>query len=221
MDDHDPQVGSPDPSFLSDLAAIADETEYRLPAAKGRKQIGVELEFVKNLEPEDLPRLLAESAPTTQQLVEIRAPHHRMAQLIAQGTENWEVALLTGYSPTYISRIKNEDPAFKELVESYIGMEEEKFADVLDRMRTLGLSAAEELQQRLTDNPADWTKRELMELEKLNLVEPAMRVADRMVDRRSGPSGAPGGGFNIAVNFVQAAPKEVQTIEIEAEKKDD
>lgn len=213
----DSTTDSPDPSFFSDLATLVEGTEYRLPAPRGRKQQEIELEFVKNLEPGDLA-LLSESAHTTQLLAEIRAPHHRMAQLIAQGTENWEVALLTGYSPAYISRIKNEDQAFKELVESYIGMEEEKFADVLDRMRTLGLTAAEELQQRLTDNPADWTKRELMELEKLNLVEPAMRVADRMVDRRGGGS-APGGGFNIAVNFVQAVPRELQTIDIKAEEK--
>lgn len=170
-------------------------------ARGGRKACRpLSIEVVRELTEEDLPGLLSPPQVSTPaiSLVKLHHSHHQLAQLIARGVEGAEVSLITGYSITYISRLKNEDPAFGELVAHYASEREAVFVDVLERMRSLGLSTLDELQERLAEAPELWSRRELMELAELVLLKPGQgRVGQ-------GASGAPLASVSVNVKFVTA-----------------
>lgn len=165
---------------------------------KRPKPLDVTIE--RELTPEDLltfnsasPAVIGARSAITR----IRHAHHQLARLIAQGTQQSEISLITGYSPAYISLIKN-DPAVKELIEYYSAQRDAIFVDVVERMRSLGLSTLDELQRRLEEETTTFTPRELMELAKLTIIEPQQRGQGIA----PGASGAPSASVNIT--FVQA-----------------
>lgn len=137
----------------------------------------------------------------TNVIQKLRSAHLQLAQLIARGLELTEISLITGYNIAYISRLLNEDPTFNELVRNYEGIEEETFIDIRRRMNTLGLTAVELLQERLTERPDDFSSRELLEIEKTNLVDTVQKASGGTYP---GTSGTAGNGVNIQVNFVQS-----------------
>jgi hypothetical protein len=98
---------------------------------------------------------------------QLRHQHHLLARLLAEGKQVTEAAEITGYSVTYISRLKTQDAGFKDLVIYYKEQVQEIFVSVHERLKGLGLNTIEELQERLSLAPDDWTKRELMELAQL------------------------------------------------------
>lgn len=180
------------------------------PRGRGRKS-ELRLELVRALGAEDLPALVAPPAHgmTASPLQSLRHSHHQAAQLIAKGTEVGEVALLTGYSPSTLYRLKG-DPAFAELIEHYASERQRVLVDVLERMKALGLSTLDELQERLESDPAGWTKGELMQLTELLLVKGGRGVGAATY---GGGAGAP---TAISINFVQADPG--PTLVIDGEK---
>jgi hypothetical protein len=128
---------------------------------------------------------------------QLRASHHQLAELLSQGRPDTEVALITGYSLSRISILKR-DPTFQELLANYATMRQKVFVDTLERMRILGLSSLDELQERLETAPERWSNRELMEMAELMLVKPTNK----------GPMG-PGGpsvnaGVQVNVQFVES-----------------
>jgi len=133
---------------------------------------------------------------------ELRHAHHQVARLLAKGEHEAQVSFLTGYNNAYISQLK-ADPAFRELMAYYALQVEQTHVDVLERMKTLGIQTLDELQQRLSDEPEGWSRRELMELADLTLVKPLQRGGNAF-----GGGGASGGGVNISVKFVSAQPQE-------------
>lgn len=153
---------------------------------------------------EDLPALtnpppVGSVAPTVQAL---RASHHQLAQLLARGASPTEAALITGYSISRIS-ILQSDPTFAELLASYNTQRELVFADTLDRMRVLGLSTLDELQERLESDPARWTNRELMEMADLMLVKPRQLAAGANAGGLGGSNPSPT-GVVVNVKFVSS-----------------
>jgi hypothetical protein len=152
------------------------------------------LAVVRELTSADLPDLREPAVnPPTSGIQQIRAQHHNIARLVVQGHPDVEVSLLTGYTPEYVRKLKG-DPSFAELVAYYQAQKEIKFADMLERMRELGLSAMEEIQARLANEPEEWSNRELMEL------------LDRM-GPRSGPmpfgQSPAAGNVSVTVQFVK------------------
>lgn len=133
-----------------------------------------------------------------QGLTAIRETHHALARALARGLKDVEASALTGYTPSTISRYR-KDPAFQELLATYVGEANVAFAEVVDRMRMLGLSTIDELQERLETDPRGWTKRELMDMAKMCLVDSG-KAQGQMP---SGGFGAPTATVNI--KFVQAA----------------
>jgi hypothetical protein len=121
---------------------------------------------------EDLPATLEDflevSEPPQPQSVSrrLRTPHHHLAQLIAEGKTTSEVALITGYSVSYISTTKHNDPAFKKLIQHYQNQREAIFIDAQKRVADLGILAAEVLQERLTEGSENFSNRELTEIVK-------------------------------------------------------
>lgn len=186
----------PDPTSTYELL-----DEIDLGSAKGGKRLrrGGELEMtiLRSLTPADLP-MLQEATPVDSQpigLVKIRQTHHHLAQLLAKGdVTNNEASLITGYSPSRIS-ILQQDPLFKELLESYSSNRAAIFVDVMERMKVLGLSTLDELQSRLEEGPENFSRRELMEMAKLMLLDSKPRA-----------EGAPA-GQSIALNVKFITPQ--------------
>src|SRR5215467_9971502 len=181
----------------------------RLPSGRGgRAARRVNWEVVRTLRvPDDLP-LLSERHPkraSQQTLKHIRNSHHQLARLMATGVDQEEISLITGYSPAYISRIKN-DPTFEALVDYYDKQRDEIFVDVVERMKTLGLSTLDELQRRLDDEPDEWYRRELMEMAELMLVKPAAARTPLHTTATIAP-------VSVNVKFVTAQPREPLAIE--------
>jgi hypothetical protein len=100
---------------------------------------------------------------------QLRHQHHLLARLLAEGKQLTEAAEITGYSVTYISRLKTQDSSFKDLIQYYKEQVQEIFISVHERLKGLGLNTIEELQERLALEPEGWSKRELMELAALCL----------------------------------------------------
>lgn len=163
------------------------------------KPSGVTIDIERPLTQEDIEVIENRTLPldSQQSIRRIGHQHHRLAQLIVKGEPLTAIASITGYSPQYI-KIIQKDPTFAELIEHYKANREAAFVDLMERMKVLGIMALEELQQRLSDDPEGWTKRELMDLQQ------AMAKAQ--------PSGAGGPSLvpPIQVTFVQAgAPQSI------------
>jgi hypothetical protein len=125
----------------------------------GRRPSTTTCQVVRPLTAEDLPRLNSREltpAANLPTLLTLRTAHHQLAQLLAQGRDQETVALITGYNTAYISRLKG-DPQFRNLLDYYAAEREQIFVDVMERMKGLGLSTLEELQQRLEDDPSSPT----------------------------------------------------------------
>ncbi len=142
--------------------------EFSAPTARGGRKPTSPLfiDVIRPLVEDDIPLLVsppkAEEGAVT--LVKLRQSHHRLAQLLVSGENTQaEVALLTGYSESYISNIQN-DPSFAGLMAHYASARELRFIDVIERMKSLGIDAMEELQERLAAAPEKFTKKELQEI---------------------------------------------------------
>lgn len=101
-------------------------------------------------------------------LVKIRSRHHLIAQLLATGMKAAEVSRRTGYSPSRISILQN-DPTFKELLEAYKGHHENVAFDVRERLRQLSLDTIDVLQQRIDEDPDQFSSEELFQMAELSL----------------------------------------------------
>jgi hypothetical protein len=141
--------------------------DFKPPPARGRKKMVLNATKTRDLTEADVGALWdvpeggleSESNP----VLKIRNTHHALARLLAEGRKQVEVSAITGYSPSYISTIQH-DPAFKNLVSYYQGQVEEQFTSVHERLAALSMLSAEELQARLTENPEEFTIRELNDL---------------------------------------------------------
>lgn len=177
-------------------APRADLPAYMLPGP-GRFR-ALEVTFIRELTDEDIldvmdgPALLGSTSLTS-----IRHAHHRIAQLLVEGKPPGMVSLITGYSPGHVSRLQ-QDPVFNELLAYYAGQVEQVHVDTLERMKVLNLTVMEELSERLESDPASWTKRELMDLQKLTTP---------LAVPQAGGSAVSGTGPQIALNVQFVTPE--------------
>lgn len=183
--------------------------DYAIASARGNRKAlsSLSIEFVRELTEEDLPELRNPSKLATAAspvVKELKSSHHRLAQLLAQGHHHAEVSLLTGYSEGYISRML-DDSAFKSLMKHYAVVDEIKHTDVVERMRSLGIDAMEELQKRLAEHPEEFSIRETQELMELTLLKP-MAIA---AERAKGGGGGSGASPVINISFRAAGVAQV------------
>lgn len=176
--------------------SLDDLTNLAIGNARRPAGPQVYMEFARNLDASDLDLILnpPPKGITTSPLARLRNTHHMLARLLSEGRSNSEASLVTGYSPSRISILRN-DPAFASLMEYYSTQVEAKYLDVHERLAALGLSSIDELQERLENDPNSYTNKELMALAEFAL--------DRSVtkdSRKAGPGGAPA----IAITFVGA-----------------
>lgn len=135
----------------------------RAPAANGS--------LVRDLTEADLHALHTAKLNVPPKLISrIRNTHHALARLVAAGVRNEEISRITGFSPSWISTLSNQDPAFKNLVEYYREQVASEFSEVHislhERLTSVAMLAAEELQERLTNEPESLSPGELNDLVK-------------------------------------------------------
>lgn len=185
------------------------------PARGRRPREDLEFIIVRGLTEDDMAELATPSplGSSPIPIQALRASHHQLAQLIAQGRPDTEVSLITGYSQSRISILK-KDPSFAELLAGYKGVRERVFVDTLERMKILGLSTLDELQERLETDPERWTNRELLEMADLLLVKP--RAAEAAI-RGQSTGGAMPPGVTVNVQFVKSDTPPL-TIDLKPEK---
>lgn len=204
MDDSPNQTFSP--ALASDLVETLDRGAIA-PAAS-RRFVELELEVVRELTPEDLLEALESgvdvSGPTS--IGAIRHAHHRIAMLIIEGKRPAAISAITGYNPGYISRLQG-DPMFRELLAYYASQGEAHHLNVMERVTTLSVTAMEELQSRLEAEPDKFTKKELMEVAKLGVVD-APAAAARGIAQ--GPAAAP---TTVNIQFVSTPAPQIGEVE--------
>lgn len=188
---------SPDETLDSAERQLLDELELTLAHPGHGRNAHVVWEVVRSLGEGDRELLIHPPAlpalPGRQ--IQMRFAHHQLAQELAKGTTPSEAALVTGFSTSYISVLK-ASPAFQELLATYGAEREAVFVDAVQRMKSLGLVALEELQQRLAESPEQFSKKELQDMVELLLVKPNAGPG------KAGGTPAPG-GVAVNISFVQ------------------
>lgn len=164
--------------------------------------------YIRDLTAEDIQSLAKRAAYGSQpgQLIQkLRAPHHTLARLVAEGKSHPECSAITGYGVEYVVMLER-DPAFKELVAYYKEQVSAAYINVHERLATLGATAMEILQERLTDDE---------QVKKMS-VGALRELMNDALDRSVAPSKVGQGGFApgsgqdlpraININFVSAVP---------------
>lgn len=93
---------------------------------------------------------------------QIRARHHRIAQLLASGLKPVTVARLVGFSPGFVANLQTS-PAFQELLAHYAAEVHDQFTDFVQSASEFSQEVLDELRDRLQDNPKQFTVNQLLE----------------------------------------------------------
>lgn len=162
--------------------------------------------FIRDLTAEDIQSLSKRAAYGSQQgslIQKLRAPHHTLARLVAEGKKHPECSVVTGYTVEYIVMLER-DPAFQELVAYYKEQVSAVYLNVHERLANLGAMAMEIIQERMSDP----------EKVKTMTTGQLREIMNDALDRSSAPSkvmqGAGGNGQQqgpraININFVSAS----------------
>jgi len=203
VDEAYPSPGLPE---LSDLVPAS---------AKGARKRDIFVTYVRDLTTADLPAIQTgppkgSVVPTLKRLA---WRHHGLAQLVANGRTAEECSAITGYAPSTVYTLQM-DPAFKELVAHYAARKESLFLDYADRLGQLGMSAVDELQTRLDENPSQFQSETLRKL-----MESALDRSGRVSVAGQGGSGGNTGQTPVRVNvtFVNHKPVDAEELTIEGE----
>lgn len=182
-------------SSRSDLAADALAFLDEATDGASRLRAPLRIEVIRALSDEDISGgFLTPAPPPT--LRETKSSHHSLAKLIASGRGNVEASRITGYSPSYIARLRG-DAAFQELILHYSTVEDIASTDFLGAMREVGLDLLNELRERVERDPGTLSVGQLHEGIKLLLVEPMKSEALR--------SGLGAGVAPVSITFVASA----------------
>jgi len=120
---------------------------------------------VRDLTEADLSLLGQERGIKPTLIAKLRDRHHALARVLAAGMPDGTASAITGYSPSRISILK-QDPSFRALMAHYAENEDAQLADFIERTTTLTLSAINELQDRLEEEPESFTHGQLQDLAK-------------------------------------------------------
>ena len=171
--------------------------------------------YSRDLTPEDL--IILDTMPqgeTVTPVKRLRFAHHTLARLLAGGKAPAEAAAITGHAVTRVYDLQNGDPAFRELIAHYKSVIDQQYMDAAARLAMLGMTATEELQERIEEAPGKFSNRELKEV-----IEMAFDRSAAPKKGAASPQGGNGAGVNINVSFVPAqSTQEPTVIEVSATK---
>jgi len=152
------------------------------------------------------PALMVEDSPASR----MRARHHGLARLIAEGKSYREASYIMGFSSSRVN-ILAQDPAFRELVAYYKETVAQQYHDMHGKLADLAGTAAEILQERLEEKPTAFTNGELL------------KIISDTCDRSIAPSKAQGPAIKINIGFVESTnagtKPEPQVLDLQAEHK--
>lgn len=157
---------------------------------RGRATGGCELHYVRDLTQEDIELLLTSPAvpATPRPLQTLRAAHHQVARLVAEGQSDVVISSITGRTPASVWQLK-QDPTFQQLVAYYSEQVGEQFLDAQKQIAALGMTAVEIIQERLEDP----------EIAKGIPTSVLMKIAESALDRSIAPNkGRTNGGTQPA-----------------------
>jgi hypothetical protein len=145
------------------------------------------LEIVRELEPADLALLSADFKPRTgpPPIQQLKAIHHRQAELLAQGMKVIDVARALGTTPARIHQLQ-KDPTFVEAVAIYRSRLHDQTMDDANRIQGKLVVAAEMALDELNDRLEDPAKRSQIPLGELR------KVVEMGGDRTVAPSKSAG-----------------------------
>lgn len=183
---------------------LLDQLVLGQVARRGRRPGGgTGMFYVRDLTSEDVlavanGEIVPAAVPALQTL---RAAHHQVARLIAEGKSHVTISAMTGRTTTSIGQLLN-DPTFQELVEYYATQREEEFLGVQRQLAALGMTAAEILQERLEDEQcvkgmSVGTLLAIMESTLDRSVAPNKGRTPAAVGRGSAPAGTPAVTLNV------------------------
>lgn len=142
------------------LDQISDDFAAALEGA-GSAPPAVTVTVERALLPEDLRDYISESGKleTAQKADEkdvrvLRAKHHSVARLLAEGVPEGIVADMCGYTGSYISVLK-QNPSMIELIEHYRGPNNTAAKAIGEKLRTVGTMALERLEDRIEKDELD------------------------------------------------------------------
>ena len=94
------------------------------------------------------------AVPGVQAVLRIKARHFALAKALAEGIEPAVAAAITGYAPGTVSQLC-QDPTFQNLIASYRQDIEGEYVNVHQKLATLTVTAMDELQERIENNPEE------------------------------------------------------------------
>lgn len=112
---------------------------------------------------EDLASLQVERGVQAPAVKKLRDRHHALARMLAEGVEEGACAIALRYDISRISILKS-DPAFRELVAHYRRLVDAEFIGMQQKLASLGMDAADILQERMEENPDEISTPQLMQL---------------------------------------------------------
>lgn len=127
---------------------------------------------------DDLEQLCQHRGVGTHQLQRIRAIHHQIARMMASGCANVEVSAATGMNQTYLSVLR-ADPGFQELLSHYEEQENDTWQNVRQQAAMLGMTATQELQGRLMNDPERISTKDLLNVMTAGLDYGGQKPAER------------------------------------------
>jgi hypothetical protein len=190
-------------SSLNDPAVEELMIAAGLVPSRGRREKVVKYEVLRGLEDADLEGLSSHQLPVPQGgevISKLRETHHAIARMLAAGAKDFQICAEIGYSATRISTLKTS-PMFMELVEFYRNKATQAFMTGQEKLAMIGITAINEVAERLEENPEKFNNRELLEL-----IEMAGdRTFAPSKSQKGNPSGVSIPAINI--NFVSTSPE--------------
>lgn len=139
------------------------ELDLDLPfRTAGRAARPIIASVVRPLDRADLVLLQEEKGSKPSALKRLSERHHALARNLASGMSPGDAGITCGYSASRVS-ILQDDPAFRELLEFYREDVNKQYRDLHTRLSGLALDAAEELAERLEEDPTQFSIGQLQE----------------------------------------------------------
>lgn len=143
------------------LDQISDDFQRAMEQGSSAPTPAVTVTVERALLPEDIRAYIDGSGKleTAQKADEkdvrtLRARHHGVARLLAQGVPEGIVADMCNYTPQYLSVLK-QNPSMIELIEHYRGPNNEAAKLIGEKLRTVGTMALERLEDRIENDELD------------------------------------------------------------------
>lgn len=131
---------------------------------RGRAKQALTAVVEEALSEEDIASLQTERGVKSAPVVgKMRDRHHALARMLAEGHSEGSCAIALRYDISRVSVLKS-DPAFQELVRHYRTLVNDEFVGLQQKLASLGVDAADILQERLEETPDEVSTPQLMQL---------------------------------------------------------